>query len=260
MGHMLLFVALPRGNVQLSNVKHVLIRLDLRQYKGHVKGVTVILEAVVSQDLWIWHSFFGMDGCHNDINVLQGSPVCGARHAASILPRALSPLPLPLPLPLPRPATTAPPCFRERPGGTYYAEIRFGDVRLGLGTFGTAHEAARAYDAAAWRLERPRAQMNFHDVYTREQTQAVALPPHLITDQDRAEHHRRQRRLLIAEEDERAMAEWRWRHPEDVANERAYWAERTARRRAERVDRRRRKALAISQCDIVEAGGESLFC
>jgi len=49
------------------------------------------------------------------------------------------------------------------------------------------------------------------------------------------------------------------RHSEDVVNERAYWAERTARRPAERADRRRRKALAISQCDIVEAGGRSIF-
>src|SRR3954467_3150978 len=46
-----------------------------RQYKGHVKACTVILEAVASQDLWIWHSFFGMAGSHNDINVLQRSLV-----------------------------------------------------------------------------------------------------------------------------------------------------------------------------------------
>ena len=55
------------------------------------------------------------------------------------------------------------------------------------------------------------------------------------------------------------MAEWRHRHPEDAAAENEFWAERTARRRAGRADRRWRKALAISQCDIVEAGGRSIF-
>ncbi|KAE8782023.1 putative AP2 protein [Hordeum vulgare] len=135
---------------------------------------------------------------------------------------------------------------RECPSGTYYAEIRSGDVRLGLGTFETAHEAADGYDAAAWRLGRPRAQMNFHDVYTREQAQNLAHPSRLITEQDRQEHRRQQRRLLVAEEDERVMAGWRRRHADDVANENAYWAERTARRRTERQDRRRRKLLAIS--------------
>jgi hypothetical protein len=33
------------------------------------------LEAVASQDLWIWLSFFGMAGSNNEINVLQHSPV-----------------------------------------------------------------------------------------------------------------------------------------------------------------------------------------
>ena len=55
------------------------------------------------------------------------------------------------------------------------------------------------------------------------------------------------------------MAEWRRRHPEDVAVENAFWVVRTARRRAERADRPRRKALAISQCDVVQAGGRSIF-
>ncbi|KAK1665905.1 hypothetical protein QYE76_054064 [Lolium multiflorum] len=44
-------------------------------YNGHSEGCTVILEAVASHDTWIWHSFFGMAGSHNDINVLQCSPV-----------------------------------------------------------------------------------------------------------------------------------------------------------------------------------------
>ncbi|XP_057419272.1 uncharacterized protein LOC130713523 [Lotus japonicus] len=36
---------------------------------------TIMLEAVASQDLWIWHAFFGIAGSNNDINVLNQSPV-----------------------------------------------------------------------------------------------------------------------------------------------------------------------------------------
>ncbi|XP_020153850.1 uncharacterized protein [Aegilops tauschii subsp. strangulata] len=152
---------------------------------------------------------------------------------------------------------------RQRPNGGFYSEIRSDQLRLGLGTFETAHEAARAYDAAAWRLGRPRPQMNFDDVHTLQQALDVAPPPRLRTAQDCAEHAERQRRLLVAHEDERTMAEWRRRHPEDVTYEQAYWARRreedTRRRREERLDRRRRKALAISQCDIIQNGGQSIF-
>ena len=35
----------------------------------------MILEAVASEDLRIWHAFFGLPGSHNDINVLHRSPV-----------------------------------------------------------------------------------------------------------------------------------------------------------------------------------------
>jgi hypothetical protein len=34
------------------------------QYSGHAEGCRVILEAVASQHLWIWHSFFDMAGAH----------------------------------------------------------------------------------------------------------------------------------------------------------------------------------------------------
>jgi hypothetical protein len=44
-------------------------------YSGHVKEPTIILEAVASTDLWIWHAFFGLPGSHNDINVLRRSPI-----------------------------------------------------------------------------------------------------------------------------------------------------------------------------------------
>uniref|UniRef100_A0A0D3B519 DDE Tnp4 domain-containing protein n=1 Tax=Brassica oleracea var. oleracea TaxID=109376 RepID=A0A0D3B519_BRAOL len=36
---------------------------------------SIVLEAVASQDLWIWHTFFGLPGTLNDINVLDRSPV-----------------------------------------------------------------------------------------------------------------------------------------------------------------------------------------
>ena len=46
-----------------------------RMYKGHKGKPTIILEAVATQDLRIWHAYFGLPGSHNDINVLQRSPV-----------------------------------------------------------------------------------------------------------------------------------------------------------------------------------------
>ena len=46
------------------------------QFTRGDKGTTiVILEAIASHDLWIWHAFFGCAGTLNDINVLDCSPV-----------------------------------------------------------------------------------------------------------------------------------------------------------------------------------------
>ncbi|XP_028062903.1 uncharacterized protein LOC114266214 [Camellia sinensis] len=42
-------------------------------YTGHIYEPAIILEAVASYDLWIWHAFFGLLGSHNDINVLERS-------------------------------------------------------------------------------------------------------------------------------------------------------------------------------------------
>ncbi|XP_062088538.1 uncharacterized protein LOC133795105 [Humulus lupulus] len=36
---------------------------------------TIMLEAVTSQDLWIWHAFFGVPGSNNDLNVLNQSSI-----------------------------------------------------------------------------------------------------------------------------------------------------------------------------------------
>lgn len=41
--------------------------------RGDQSGPTIMLEAVASHDLWIWHAFFGIPGSNNDINVLNRS-------------------------------------------------------------------------------------------------------------------------------------------------------------------------------------------
>jgi hypothetical protein len=47
------------------------------QFTGRGKP-SMILEAVASHDLWIWHAYFGLPGSCNDINVLQRSAVFSA--------------------------------------------------------------------------------------------------------------------------------------------------------------------------------------
>ncbi|WVZ95325.1 hypothetical protein U9M48_041107 [Paspalum notatum var. saurae] len=43
--------------------------------RGDHGKATVMLEAVATHDLWIWHAFFGVAGSNNDINVLNQSPL-----------------------------------------------------------------------------------------------------------------------------------------------------------------------------------------
>nr|XP_043633320.1 uncharacterized protein LOC122604496 [Erigeron canadensis] len=43
--------------------------------RGDHHGPTISLEAVASQDCWIWHAYFGVAGSNNDINVLNQSPL-----------------------------------------------------------------------------------------------------------------------------------------------------------------------------------------
>nr|GEY01195.1 protein ALP1-like [Tanacetum cinerariifolium] len=48
-----------------------------RQYVRHDHGPNafILLEVVVSHDLWIWHAFFGVSRSNNNINVLHQSPL-----------------------------------------------------------------------------------------------------------------------------------------------------------------------------------------
>nr|XP_051211601.1 ethylene-responsive transcription factor 1-like [Lolium perenne] len=114
---------------------------------------------------------------------------------------------------------------RARPSGWFDVEIRSGDERIRLGTYDTAHEAARAYDAVAWRLGRSRRTMNFHDVFTREQAEMLALPPPVITREQQRRQRELEQRLLIAERDEALRLEWVRRFSEDVVATEAFYAQ-----------------------------------
>nr|GEW76536.1 hypothetical protein [Tanacetum cinerariifolium] len=51
-------------------------RLMADYFNDHCRGdkkkyPAIMLEAVASQDLWIWHAFFGVAGANNDINILD---------------------------------------------------------------------------------------------------------------------------------------------------------------------------------------------
>ncbi|GKE02720.1 ALP1-like protein, partial [Tanacetum coccineum] len=43
--------------------------------RDHASDPFILLEAIASQDLWIWHAFFGVSGMNNDVNVLRQSPI-----------------------------------------------------------------------------------------------------------------------------------------------------------------------------------------
>ncbi|XP_076939377.1 uncharacterized protein LOC143608061 [Bidens hawaiensis] len=60
---------------RIGNGKHVLLLGKVNIIGGDHDGLTVILEAAASFDLWIWHAFFGTLGANNDVAVINASPI-----------------------------------------------------------------------------------------------------------------------------------------------------------------------------------------
>ncbi|MFS8013957.1 putative harbinger transposase-derived protein [Helianthus anomalus] len=65
------------GSIDCTHIEWKNCPRELRgaYVRGDIKRPTIILEAVASNDLWIWHSYFGVPGSNNDINVLHTSPL-----------------------------------------------------------------------------------------------------------------------------------------------------------------------------------------
>ncbi|KAE8776320.1 hypothetical protein D1007_51080 [Hordeum vulgare] len=154
-----------------------------------------------------------------------------------------------------------------RPSFTFYTEIRSGDMRLGLDTFKpstmppapllhllhrdplrrhaprprhvqTVDGAAGVYDAAVWRLNRPSRMKNPPEVMTQEWARNFTPCVRVVTEEVRRRNRRRERRLGIVGMDEHATAKWRRQLPQDVLDEREFFAQRRAEQAAYREDRR----------------------
>jgi hypothetical protein len=76
-----------------------------------------------------------------------------------------------------------------------------------------------------------------------EEVEFLAPPPHLVDDEDHHRHRQAQRRLAIAERDEKLMRQWRAQFPSDVNDEEVFFNEQRRR------DRRCRREFAEREID-----------
>ncbi|XP_071676914.1 uncharacterized protein [Lolium perenne] len=117
-----------------------------------------------------------------------------------------------------------------------------------------------------------RRQMNFNDVWTREQAEMLSPPSSAITTEQRRRARELKQRLRVAEQDERLHLEWARAFPENVAAMEAFYAQKkeakakaAAKKKADR-DRRRaesvaRKAERAEKISVVQFGWTvSLTC
>ncbi|XP_037474489.1 ethylene-responsive transcription factor ERF096-like [Triticum dicoccoides] len=110
---------------------------------------------------------------------------------------------------------------RQKPSGKWGVEFTNAGRRCWIGTYPSAHEAARAYDVAVWRAERPRSHLNFPEIESR--TVAEMLVPQGI---NMKEITTKKPSVVVSagETDEEAMARFAREHPEYVQAEMEhYW-------------------------------------
>ena len=84
-----------------------------------------------------------------------------------------------------------------------------------MGTFDTADLAARVYDMAAMRLNRPRVDLNFPEE-SRENAEFIVGALRMLMRDEVMQDRRAYMQLRIRRDDEAAMARFRREHPELV--------------------------------------------
>src|ERR1043165_8508189 len=129
------------------------------------------------------------------------------------------------------PPRRRPPSYRgvrRRSDGTFMAVITCANERVCLGRLWHEYLAAHAYDVAAWRLGRPRAEMNDRTLRSLEEAEDIADPPLLLTEEDHCLHRRRVVLGLASEEDQRAVQDWYASHPREASKGAEHWTRLTA--------------------------------
>ncbi|XP_020191686.3 uncharacterized protein [Aegilops tauschii subsp. strangulata] len=119
---------------------------------------------------------------------------------------------------------------RQKPFGNWGVEFSDAGRRWWIGTYPSAHEAARAYDVAVWRAERPRSHLNFPEIESR--AVAEMLVPQGINVKEITTKKKKTKKPSVVvsagETDEEAMARFAREHPEYVQAEMEYYWKREA--------------------------------
>ena len=118
------------------------------------------------------------------------------------------------------------------PSGCWSAEITHNSVRWWMGTFDTPELAARAFDVAVWRFGRPRAELNFRGVESREVAEFLAPDVRIVTRKEEQANYHMFVQLRIRRDDEAAMERFRRDHRDLVQAQLQLNAERDAKMRA----------------------------
>ncbi|XP_020186805.1 uncharacterized protein [Aegilops tauschii subsp. strangulata] len=122
--------------------------------------------------------------------------------------------------------------MRQKPFGNWGVEFSDAGRRWWIGTYPSAHEAARAYDAAVWRAERPRSHLNFPEIESR--AEAEMLVPQGINMKEITTKKKKKKPSVVVsagETDEEAMARFAWEHPEYVQADLEYYWKREAKQK-----------------------------
>ncbi|KAE8816237.1 AP2-containing protein [Hordeum vulgare] len=115
---------------------------------------------------------------------------------------------------------------RQMPSCNWGVEFSDAGRRCWIDTYPSAHEAARAYDVAVWRVERPQEHLNFPEIESR--VVAEMLVPHGIKMKAITTKKKTTKKPSVVvnadEIDEEAMARFAREHPEYVQAElEHYW-------------------------------------